>query len=152
MRLDGRGGQHRGPSQAAFSVDNGPPYAWSLGPRRCPICGRFLRATVRGRRRQHYARAECARQAKRDRDRQYQREARRDPEGRAAKRVQNEATREQLGWTEYMRFWRKAKPELRAAQERARAKRYYRRHRAAILAKRRRTRAAQKAARTACSH
>jgi hypothetical protein len=123
-----------------------------VGPRRCPVCGRFLRPIVRGRRRQQYDRAQCARQAKLDRDRQYQREARRDPEGRAAKRVENETTRERLGWTEYMRFWRKAKPELRAAQECARAKRYYRRHRAAILAKRRRARAAHKGARTACSH
>jgi hypothetical protein len=123
-----------------------------LSPRQCPVCGRFLRAIVRGRRRQQYDRSQCARQAKLNRDRQYQREARRDPEGRAAKRADNAATRERLGWTEYMRFWRKAKPERRAAQERARAKRYYRRHRAAILAKRRRARAADKGARTACSH
>jgi hypothetical protein len=66
--------------------------------------------------------------------------------------VENETTRERLGWTEYMRFWRKANPARRAAQERARAKRYYRRHRVAILAKRRCARAAHKAARTACSH
>jgi len=38
------------------------------------------------------------------------------------------------------------------AQERARAKRYYARHRAQILAKRRAQRAARKAARQACSH
>lgn len=123
-----------------------------MAPRRCPVCGRFLRAIVRGRRRQHYDRDQCARQAKLDRDRQYQREARRTAEDRAAKRVENETTRERLGWSEYMRFWRKAKPELRAAQERARAKRYYRRHRAAILAKRRRARATHKGARRACSH
>jgi hypothetical protein len=46
------------------------------------VCGRFLCAIVRGRRRQHYDRTQCARQAKLDRDRQYQREARRTPEGR----------------------------------------------------------------------
>ncbi len=66
--------------------------------------------------------------------------------------MENEATRERLGWDEYMRFWRKAKPERRAAQERARAKRYYEAHRAEILAKRHRERAAHKAARTAWSH
>jgi hypothetical protein len=122
-----------------------------LAPRRCPVCGRFLRAIVRGRRRQHYDRAQCARQAKRDRDRQYQREARRTTEGRAAKRVENEATRECLGWAEYLRFWRKAHAEDVAELNRRAARRYYLQHRAQILAKRRLERSRKKAAPDACS-
>jgi hypothetical protein len=122
-----------------------------LAFRRCPVCGRFLRAIVRGRRRQHYDRPQCARQAKLDRDRQYQREARRTREGRTAKGVENEATRTRLGGTEYMRFWRKAHPEHAAKLNRRHCQRYYEQHRAQILEKRRQQRAARQRARTARS-
>jgi hypothetical protein len=122
-----------------------------VGPRRCPVCGRFLPAFVRARRRLHYDRAQCARQAKLDRDRQYQREARRTTEGRTAKRVENEATRDGLGWAEYLRFWRKAHPEDVAELNRRAARRYYHKHRAQILAQRRLARSCKKAAPDACS-
>jgi len=86
-------------------------------PRCCAICGRWFRPDRRSRSHQRYGSRRCAKKAQRER----------------------------LGWADYMRYWRKAKPEERAAQERERAHSYYERHREAILEKRRRQRAARKA-------
>ncbi len=114
-------------------------------------CGKRLRFDPSHRRNRKYCRL-CAKQAKREYDRQYKQDYREKPCGKAQRQRENQRLRECLGWAEYMRYWRKADSWRVAAQERARAKRYYQRHRAKILAKRRAQRAARKAAQKACSH
>jgi hypothetical protein len=114
-------------------------------------CGKRLRFDASHRRNRKYCHR-CAKQTKREYDRQYKQEYRAKPCGKEQRQRENQRLRERLGWTEYMRYWRKADSWRVAAQERARAKRYYARHRAAILAKRRAQRAARKAAQEACSH
>jgi hypothetical protein len=106
---------------------------------------------VSHRRNRRYCRA-CARIRKRDYDRQYKRDYRAKPAGQAQRQRESRKRRDQLDWAAYMRFWRKAAAEVRAKAERARARRYYARHRATILAQRRAQRAARKAAQEACSH
>ena len=122
-----------------------------MAPRRCADCDRRLRFDVSHLRNRRYCRR-CAKRRKREYDRQYKRDYRAKPCGKAQRQHENQRQRDRLGWAEYMRFWRKADPWRVAAQERARAKRYYRAHRAKILAKRRAQRAARKAAQKACSH
>lgn len=119
--------------------------------RSCVRCGKRLRFDASHRRNRKYCRA-CGKQAKREYDRPYKQDYRDKPSGKAQRQRENQRLRERLGWTEYMRYWRKADSWRVAAQERARSKSYYYRHRAQILAKRRAQRAARKAAPTACSH
>jgi len=120
--------------------------------RRCCIkCHKRLRFDRSHRRNRKYCRR-CAKVAKREYDRQYKQDYRAKPVGKEQRRLENQRLRERLGWAEYMRYWRRAEPALRAPQERARAKKYYGAHRAEILAKRRAQRAARKAAQGACSH
>lgn len=114
-------------------------------------CGRRLRFDASHRRNRKYCRR-CAKEAKREYDRQYKQDYREKPAGKAQRQRENQRLRERLGWTAYMRYWRKADSWRVAAQERARAKSYYHRHRAKILAKRRAQRAGRKAAQEACSH
>jgi len=107
--------------------------------------------TARHRRNRKYCRR-CAKEVKREYDRQYKQDYRAKPAGKEQRQRESHKRRARLGWSDYMRYWRKADSWRVAAQERARAKRYYARHRAQILAKRRAQRAARKAARQACSH
>jgi hypothetical protein len=116
------------------------------------VCGRFFRPNVRSRRHQRYCSKRCARRAKRERDRQHKKHYRATGLGREQRRRENTRLRRKLGWAEYIRFSRRAKPFKAAARERARSRRYYQRHREQILAKRRAQRAARKAAQEACSH
>lgn len=117
----------------------------------CVRCGKRLRFDVSHRRNRKYCRR-CAKQAKREYDRQYKQDYRAKPCGKEQRQRESCKRRARLGWSEYMRFWRKADSWRVAAQERARAKKYYHCHRATILAKRRAQRAATKAAQKACSH
>lgn len=119
--------------------------------RLCVRCGKRLRFDVSHRRNRKYCRP-CAKQAKREYDRQCKQDYREKPCGKEQRQRENERLRERLGWAEYMRFWRKADSWRVAAQERARAKKYYHCHRTEILAKRRAQRAASKVAQKACSH
>ena len=114
-------------------------------------CDQPLRVTARHRRNRKYCRR-CAKEVKREYDRQYKQDYRAKPAGKEQRQRESHKRRARLGWSDYMRYWRKADSWRVAAQERARAKRYYARHRAQILAKRRAQRAARKAAQQACSH
>jgi hypothetical protein len=114
-------------------------------------CGKRLRFDASHRRNRKYCRR-CAKQRKREYDQQYKQDYRDKPAGKAQRQRESRKRREQLDWATYMRFWRKAEPAVRAAQERARAKTYYERHRDEILAKRRAQRRARKVAERACSH
>lgn len=119
--------------------------------RHCEGCGKRLRFDPSHRRNRRYCRR-CAKEKKRERDRRHKKAYRDTGLGREQRKRENQRTREQLGWSDYMRFWRKSDPYRTAAHERARAKRYYEAHRAAICAKRRAQRAAQQRAAEARSH
>jgi hypothetical protein len=119
--------------------------------RSCVKCDKPLRFDASHRRNRKYCRR-CAKEVKREYDRQYKQDYRAKPAGKEQRQRESHKRRARLGWSDYMRYWRKADSWRVAAQERARAKRYYARHRAQILAKRRAQRAARKAARQACSH
>jgi hypothetical protein len=114
-------------------------------------CGRRLRFDASHRRNRKYCRP-CAKAAKRERDRKHKLAYRQTGLGQEQRKRENQRTRDGLGWTDYMRFWRKSDSYKTAGRERARARRYYELHRAEILAKRRAQRAAQKPADEACSH
>jgi hypothetical protein len=114
-------------------------------------CGKRLRFDASHRRNRKYCRR-CAKLSKREYDRQYKQDYRAKPCGQEQRRRENARLRAQLGWCDYMRYWRKKHSWRVAAQERARARSYYQRHCAEILAKRRAQRAARKVARKACSH
>lgn len=118
----------------------------------CAVCGHAYQPEPRSWRHQRYCSKRCARKAKRERDRIHKQRYRETGLGREQRRRENERYRDQVGWTEYMRYWRKADSGRRAGQERKRAERYYERHREPILQKRRETRVAQKAAKKARSH
>lgn len=120
--------------------------------RRCALCGRHFHPERRNQKRQKYCSRRCAKKAKRDRDREHKRLYRDTGLGHEQRRRESEKRREQLGWAEYMRYWRKAEPDERAGQERQRQRRYYAKHRDEIVAKRRAQRAARRALRKACSH
>ena len=122
-----------------------------IAVRRCAICRRRFRPDVRHRRDHKYCRR-CAKKAKRDRDRGHKKLYRDTGLGREQRRRESAKRRDVIGWARYMRFWRKAEPERRARQERARARLYYERHRETILAKRRAQRAAARPAGEPCSH
>ncbi len=117
----------------------------------CVRCGKRLRFDVSHRRNRKYCRR-CGKPAKREYDRQYKQDYRTKPCGKEQRQRESRKRRARLGWSDYMRFWRKGDPFRIAAQERARARRYYQQHRAEVLAKRRAQRAATKAAQKACSH
>ena len=119
--------------------------------RHCVRCGKRLRFNASHRRNRKYCRS-CAKQAKREYDRQYKRDYRAKPCGKEQRQRESRKRRARLDWSEYIRYWRKADSWRVAAQERARARSYYQRHRAEILAKRRAQRAARKAAQQPCSH
>ena len=119
--------------------------------RQCVACGKRLRFDRSHRRNRKYCRR-CAKAAKQERDREHKQRYRDTGLGREQRKRDNQRTRGRLGWNDYMRFWRKAEPKVRAKQERARARRYYEKHRADILEKRRRVRVARKRIRSACSH
>lgn len=114
-------------------------------------CGKRLRFDASHRRNRKYCRR-CAKLSKREYDRQYKQDYRAKPCGQEQRRRENARLRAKLGWRDYMRYWRKKHSWRVAAQERARARSYYQRHCAEILAKRRAQRAARKVARKACSH
>jgi hypothetical protein len=114
-------------------------------------CGRRLRFDASHRRNRKYCRP-CAKAAKRERDRQHKQAYRDTGLGREQRKRENRRTRDRLGWTDYMRFWRKADSYKTAARERARARRYYEAHRAEICARRRARRVAEKPAEKARSH
>jgi hypothetical protein len=124
----------------------------SLAAPRCAVCGRFFSPDIRSGCHQRYCRAKCARQVKRQRDREYQRHERHTPEGQVAKYVENRATRARLEWSAYMRFWWKADAERAARIQRAAAARYYQWHREEILRRKRQRRLRTKAAGKACPH
>jgi hypothetical protein len=120
--------------------------------RRCAICGRVFRPKPRSRKYQKYCSRPCAKHAKRQRDRLHKQRYRETGLGREQRHRENERYRNDVGWAEYMRYWRKADARRTARQERQRAGRYYQRHREQIQAKRREQRAAQKALGKARSH
>lgn len=119
--------------------------------RRCAVCHRWFHPDVRSVGHQKYCSRRCAKKAKRERDRLHKKRYRETGLGQQQRRRENRRTRERVGWAPYMRYWRKAEPATRAAQERERARRYYRTHREEILQKRRERRA-QKRAERARSH
>jgi len=115
-----------------------------LDLRRCAICGRFFSPEPRARLQQKCCSKKCSKKLKRRRNRQHKQLYRQTGLGKEQRRRENETQRDRLGWNDYMRFWRKATPEIRARQERERARRYYQAHRDQILAKRRQRRAAKR--------
>jgi len=119
---------------------------------RCTICSRRFRPDVRSTRHQRYCSKRCYRKAKRERDREHKRLYRDTGLGREQRKRENRKLRDRLGWTEYMRYWRKADPRRAARQERKRAQHYYEKHRERILEKRRQQYAARKRLRKASSH
>lgn len=120
--------------------------------RRCAICDRSFRPNVRSRTHQHYCSRRCAKKAKRERDREHKRLYRDTGLGQEQRKRESQKRRERVGWAQYMRYWRRAEPDRRLAQERKRAQRYYERHRDAMVTKRRQQRAARKVAAQARSH
>jgi hypothetical protein len=115
------------------------------------MCGRGFRPDVRHRRDQKYCRP-CAKKVKRARDRRHKQRYRETGLGREQRKRESGRRRERLDWARYMSYWRKAEPEKRARQERARARRHYLKHREQILRQRHAERAARKRAREARSH
>lgn len=120
--------------------------------RRCGVCGRPFRPDVRSQSRQRYCTKRCRKKAKRDRDRKHKQRYRETGLGREQRRRENERYRDQVGWGDYMSYWRKADPQRTARQERQRAQRYYQQHREQILQKHREKRVCQKASAKARSH
>jgi hypothetical protein len=119
---------------------------------RCAVCGRSFCPDRRNRGRQSYCSRRCRREAKRRYDRKYHRAYRRTWDGRLHRREQHRRYRGKVGWSRYVRYWRKRDSYRTEVRERKRARRYYERHREEILAKRRRQRVVQKASREPCSH
>jgi hypothetical protein len=107
---------------------------------------------VRSTQHQRYCSKRCYRTAKRERDCEHKRLYRDTGLGREQRRRENQRLRERLGWTEYMRYWRKADPVRTARQERKRAHRYYQKHGVRIREKRRQQYVARKRLRKASSH
>jgi hypothetical protein len=89
----------------------------------------------------------CRLRAKRNRDREHKRRYRETGQGREQRRRE----RERLDATRYQRFWRKAHATDAARLNRQAARRFYERHRDAILRKQRERYAAQRMLRKASS-
>ncbi len=113
--------------------------------RRCAVCGRAYQPEPRSWRHQKYCSKECARKAKRQRDRKHKRSYRETGLGREQRRRESEQRCRRIGWAEYMRYWRKSDAARATQLNRAALRRYYARHRDEILRKRRQQQAAQKA-------
>jgi hypothetical protein len=111
----------------------------------------MFRPDPRSRRHQRYHSRRCAKKAKRERDRLHKKAYRATGLGREQRKRENERTRDRLGWTEFMRFWRKADAVRAARLDRNAAQRYYERHRDQIVEKLRLKRAAQRRLRKARS-
>ena len=75
------------------------------------------------------------------RDREHTKRYRETGLGREQRRRDNDRQRQRLDWRRYKRFWRNSDPGKTRRNERARAQRYYERHREQLLAKRRLQRA-----------
>ena len=112
---------------------------------RCTICGRSFRPEPRSRHHQRTCSKGCRKKARRERDREHKRLYRDTGLGREQRRRESEKRRERLGWADYMRYWRKADAVRSVRIDREAARIYYRRHREAIVEKRRQQRAARKA-------
>ncbi len=111
---------------------------------RCAICGRCLRPDPRSARHQRYCRR-CRKKAKRAHDRAHKQLYRETGLGKEQRKRESQKRRERLGWADYMRYWRKADAVRSVRIDREAARRYYERHREAIVQKRRQQRAARKA-------
>jgi hypothetical protein len=110
----------------------------------CVICGASFIPNPRSARQQKCCSKACSKALKRLRDKLHKQRYRETGLGQEQKKRENRATRKRLDWRRYKRFWRKADPYRRNAQERARAKRYYQKNKARILEKLRQKRAQKK--------